>query len=216
MRPLNREPALPAQEAPAQDLPALPDAVFRKELLELIPFLRAFSRSLCGNRDAADDLAQDALAKAWQSRASFRPGSNLKAWLFTILRNQFYSDRRRSWRQTPLDTATAERIQSPRDEQNRATELSDTTRALYCLPPEQREALILVGVGGFSYEEAAAIGGCAVGTVKSRVARARHALIAMLDGKTELSGAERLTGREAAHKLISELQRLSPHADSCV
>ena len=71
---------------------------FRKDLLGLIPFLRAFSRSLCGDRELADDLAQEALAKAWQSRDTFRAGSNLKAWLFTILRNQFYSDRRRAWR----------------------------------------------------------------------------------------------------------------------
>ena len=77
------------------------DGDFRRDLLGLIPFLRAFSRSLCGDRELADDLAQEALAKAWQSRDTFRAGSNLKAWLFTILRNQFYSDRRRAWRQPP-------------------------------------------------------------------------------------------------------------------
>src|SRR5260370_18402352 len=87
---------------------------FRKDLLGLIPFLRAFSRSLCGDRELADDLAQEALAKAWQSRDTFRAGSNLKAWLFTILRNQFYSDRRRAWRQAPWGGTPAERGTVPR------------------------------------------------------------------------------------------------------
>src|SRR5258705_13549406 len=83
------------------------DGDFRRDLLDLIPFLRAFSRSLCGDRELADDLAQEALAKAWQSRDTFRAGSNLKAWLFTILRNQFFSDHGRAWRQAPwAKTAT--------------------------------------------------------------------------------------------------------------
>src|SRR5690348_18469889 len=76
---------------------------FKTELLGLIPFLRAFARSLTGNPESADDLAQETLVKAWQSRDTFIPGTNLKAWLFTILRNQFYSDRRRAWRQAPWD-----------------------------------------------------------------------------------------------------------------
>jgi RNA polymerase sigma-70 factor (ECF subfamily) len=161
-------------EAPAMS-PDEADAVFRKDLLSLIPFLRAFSRSLCGERELADDLAQEALAKAWQSRDTFRPGSNLKAWLFTILRNQFYSDRRRAWRQAPWDESAVERVPAARGEQTWAVQLSDTARALRGLPAEQREALILVGAGGFSYEDAARIANCAVGTVKSRVARARKA-----------------------------------------
>ena len=76
---------------------------FREKLVELIPFLRAFARTLCGHRDEADDLCQEALAKAWQSRATFEPGTNLKAWLFMILRNQFYSEKRRAWRQKPWE-----------------------------------------------------------------------------------------------------------------
>ena len=186
------------------------DADFRKGLLELIPFLRAFSRSLCGDRELADDLAQEALAKAWQSRETFRAGSNLKAWLFTILRNQFYSDRRRAWRQAPWDESAAERVPTAKGEQTWAVQLSDTARALRALPAEQREALILVGAGGFSYEDAASISNCAVGTVKSRVARARKALISALDGKGPLPDEPRLAGRDATNEIMAQLDRLAP------
>src|SRR4029079_9807689 len=116
---------------------------FKTELLGLVPFLRAFARSLTGNQEAPDDLAQETLVKAWQSRSSFIPGTNLKAWLFTILRNQFYSDRRRAWRQAPWDQDAAERIPGGGgQDQGWAAELSDTARALRVLTDEQREALI--------------------------------------------------------------------------
>ena len=186
------------------------DEDFRKDLLGLIPFLRAFSRSLCGDRELADDLAQEALTKAWQSRDTFRAGSNLKAWLFTILRNQFYSDRRRAWRQAPWDDAAAERMPVARGEQIWAVQLSDTARALRGLPAEQREALILVGAGGFSYEDAARISNCAVGTVKSRVARARKALSAALEGSGPLSGEPRPAGGDATNEIMAQLDRLAP------
>ena len=187
-----------------------PDLEFRKGLLGLIPFLRAFSRSLCGDRELADDVAQEALAKAWQSRDSFRPGTNLKAWLFTILRNQFYSDRRRAWRQVPWDETAAERIPTARGEQTWAVQLSDTARALRALPAEQREALILVGAGGFSYEDAARISNCALGTVKSRVARARKALSAALDGNGPLPGEPSPGGGDATNEIMAQLERLTP------
>src|SRR5471030_3186090 len=118
-----------------------PPDEFKTELLGLVPFLRAFARSLCGSHEGADDLAQEALVKAWQSRDSFVPGTNLKAWLFTILRNQFYSDRRRSWRQTSWDAEAAERIPGNNGGQAWAADLSDAARALKALPAEQREAL---------------------------------------------------------------------------
>ncbi len=187
-----------------------PDAQFKQGLLELIPFLRAFARSLCGNPDAADDLAQETLVKAWQSRRMFAAGTNLKAWLFTILRNQFYSDRRRAWRQAAWDQDAAERIPGTSSEQTAAAELSDTARALRSLSDEQREALILVGAGGFSYEAAAAICNCAVGTVKSRVARARKSLLAALDGSAPLPGMERSAQGDAAHEIMAQLDRLVP------
>lgn len=187
-----------------------PDREFQRDLLGLIPFLRAFSRSLCGDRELADDLAQEALAKAWQSRDTFRAGSNLKAWLFTILRNQFYSDRRRAWRQAPWDDSVAERMPVARGEQTWAVQLSDTARALRGLPAEQREALILVGAGGFSYEDAAKISNCAVGTVKSRVARARKALSATLEGTGPLPSEPRPAGRDATNEIMAQLDRLAP------
>ena len=185
-------------------------AEFRTELLGLIPFLRAFARSLTGSQEGADDLAQETLVKAWQSRDSFVPGTNLKAWLFTILRNQFYSDRRRAWRQAPWDQEAAERIPGGGQDQGWAAELSDTARALRVLTDEQREALILVGAGGFSYEDAAEICNCAVGTVKSRVARARKALIAILDGDEALPNTERPAEGEAARDIMAQLDRLAP------
>ena len=182
---------------------------FKSELLALVPFLRAFARSLSGRRDSADDLAQEALVKAWQSRASFIPGTNLKAWLFMILRNHFYSERRRAWRQTPWDAEAAERIPGNNGGQAWAAELSDVARALKSLPIEQREALILVGAGGFAYQEAARISNCAVGTVKSRVARARSALLATLDSDQSLPPSDRPAQGEAAREIMAQLDRLT-------
>ncbi|HTQ13798.1 MAG TPA: sigma-70 family RNA polymerase sigma factor [Rhizomicrobium sp.] len=186
------------------------DETFKQGMLELIPFLRAFARSLCGNPEMADDLAQETLVKAWQARSMFAAGTNLKAWLFTILRNQFYSDRRRAWRQAPWDQDAAERIPGSNNEQSWAADLSDTARALRTLSDEQREALILVGAGGFSYEDAAAICGCAVGTVKSRVARARKSLLSILEGEEPLPAAPHATEGDAAHEIMAELDRLAP------
>jgi len=201
-----------SDSSPMTENPEAPD--FKNDLLALIPFLRAFARTLCGNPDMADDLAQEALVKAWQARSSFIPGTNLKAWLFTILRNQFYSDRRRSWRQAPWDQDAAERMPGMRDEQDWAAQLSDTARALRTLSDEQREALILVGAGGFSYEEAARICNCAVGTVKSRVARARKALIDILDGDDKLAAEPRPEQGDAARDIMAQLDRLAPSRDS--
>jgi RNA polymerase sigma-70 factor (ECF subfamily) len=170
------------------------------------------ARSLCGNPDIADDLAQETLVKAWQSRATFAPGTNLKAWLFTILRNQFYSDRRRAWRQAPWDQDAAERIPGASEEQAWAAELSDTARALTSLSDEQREALILVGAGGFSYEAAAQICNCAVGTVKSRVARARKTLIGILEGSEPLPANTGEDSADATNEIMAQLDRLAPGA----
>lgn len=205
--------AIQSDMAPGARSKGDPDAQFKADLLDLIPFLRAFARSLCGNQETADDLAQETLVKAWQARNMFAPGTNLKAWLFTILRNQFYSDRRRAWRQAPWDQDAAERIPGSSAEQSWAAELSDTARALSQLSDEQREALILVGAGGFSYEDAAAICHCAVGTVKSRVARARKSLLSLLEGDEPLPpSAQGADAGDAADDILAQLDRLAPDA----
>ena len=157
-------------------VPADPDAQFQADLVALLPQMRAFARSLTGDRTQADDLAQEAMLKAWRGRNGFQPGTNLKAWTFMIVRNQFYSDKRRSWRSQPLDPETAERTLVAVTNPLAGLELDDLRRALAMLPDDQREALILIGAGGLSYEEASEICGVAIGTVKSRVSRARDRL----------------------------------------
>jgi RNA polymerase sigma-70 factor (ECF subfamily) len=165
---------------------------FKAELLDAVPALRAFARSLSGRADLADDLAQETLLRAWANRKSFTPGTNLKAWLFTILRNAFYSGLRKRIREVEdPDEVHARNIAMP-PSQEEGVDLDDLQRALERLPAEQCEALILIGASGFSYEEAAAICGCAVGTMKSRVSRARRALLADLGG---LPGGEDGTPR---------------------
>jgi RNA polymerase sigma-70 factor (ECF subfamily) len=151
-------------------------AAFQAELTALIPRMRAFARTMCGDATAGDDLAQEVLLKAWSARASYQPGTNLKAWLFMIMRNQFYSEKRRSWRSVPLDQEMAEQTLVASSNPGAIVELDELRRAMMCLPDEQREALILVGAGGWSYEEVAEMCECAVGTVKSRVSRARDRL----------------------------------------
>ncbi len=183
------------------------DEAFRRELVGLIPHLRAFARTLCGNPTGADDLAQDAMLKAWDARASFEMGTNMKAWTFMILRNQFYSEKRRSWRSTQLDQEAAERTLVAVDDPEAPVALDELRQGLAMLPIEQREALILVGAGGFAYEEAAAICDCAVGTVKSRVSRARRALQGILE-----SGAYHRDGSaagEAMSSILAHAERLS-------
>lgn len=151
-------------------------AVFQHELTEAIPHLRAFARSLCGDRAEADDLVQETLIKAWTARARFEDGSSMRAWTFRILRNHFYSERRRAWRKQEQGGEIHENAAITNEQQSWALQLDDVRRALLDIPEEQREALVLVGAGGLSYEEAAQVCGCAVGTVKSRVSRGRAAL----------------------------------------
>ena len=183
------------------------DEGFKRELVLLIPHLRAFARTLTGDATAADDLAQDAMMKAWDARASYQMGTNMKAWTFMILRNQFYSEKRRSWRQSQLDQEAAERTLVAVDDPEAPVALDELRQALKTLPEEQREALILVGVGGFAYEEAAEICGCAVGTVKSRVSRARRALLTTLE-KGGYSRDGKAAG-DAMRTILGEADRLA-------
>ncbi len=174
---------------------------FKRELEEVIPHLRAFARGLCGRPDMADDLVQEALMKAWAAQERFEPGTSMRAWTFVILRNAYLTDMRRNRFRGEYDEGVAERILTAPASQEEPLHLSDMHRALLTLPAERREALLLVGAGGFSYEEAAEICGCAIGTIKSRVGRARSALAEMLE---EGSIPQRSTDDDIAHDAILE------------
>ncbi len=155
-------------------------AALKSALLAEIPSLRAFAISLSGNPDLADDLVQETVMKAWAAHASFVEGTSLRAWLFTIMRNHYFSLYRKARREVlDADGAAAARLASAPAQQGHL-DLADFRAALDTLVPDQREALILVGASGFSYEEAATICGCAVGTIKSRVNRARQRLMQIL------------------------------------
>ncbi|MCK0127329.1 sigma-70 family RNA polymerase sigma factor [Erythrobacter sp. F6033] len=186
-----------AEKKPLPERTPAEKAAFKRELTEVVPHLRAFARGLCGRPDMADDLVQEAMLKAWAAQDRFEPGTSMRAWTFVILRNAYLTDMRRNRFRGEYDEGVAERILTAPAGQEEPIHLSDMHRALLTLPPERREALLLVGAGGFSYEEAAEICGCAVGTIKSRVGRARATLNSMLaDGdiprrSTEDAGAHR-------------------------
>ncbi len=162
---------------------------FRAQLLAVIPALRGFARGLCGSRELADDMAQDAMMRAWAAQKSFTPGTNFRAWIFMILRNQFYTTIRRNSRMVSWDPEVAERVLIAQAAQHDGLNLQDVESALQKLPAEQREVLILIGANGLSYEEASEVMGCAIGTIKSRLARGRAALATLING-TEQYNAE--------------------------
>src|SRR5262249_5517165 len=172
----------------------------------MLPSLNAFSSSLCKDRELAKDITQETLLKAWQARTTFRPGTNLRAWLFAILRNVLHSHRRRAWRQ--VDPGDGEVFDRPGPEmpQEWAVHASDAVRALHLLPDAQRQALMLVGLGGFDCVDAAAIAGCEVGTLKSRVSRARKAIAAVLEQTDRLPGMLPPVG-SGADAILTELKR---------
>lgn len=189
--------------------PTFNEADFRQELTALIPHLRAFARSLAGNPTLADDVAQDALLKAWNARESFKPGTNLKAWAFTILRNQFYSIKRRSWRATSLEPQVAEQTIVANSNPEQSVHLNELRRGLDMLKDDQREALILVGASGLSYEEAAEICDVAVGTIKSRVSRARKALEVIMQGGQFDDDADEVGALDAMDAILEEADRIA-------
>jgi RNA polymerase sigma-70 factor, ECF subfamily len=152
----------------------------RQGLIAFLPNLRAFAIALCGDADRADDLVQDTMLKAWNSLDTFQEGTNLRAWLFTILRNTYFSECRRRRREVPDESGEYVAQLAVPPSQHGAVDAQDVLKALTQLTADQREALILVGAEGFAYEEAAEICGCAVGTIKSRVNRARNRLIELL------------------------------------
>ena len=167
----------------------------RDEIVGHLPALRAFAVSLTRNGAAADDLVQDTIVKAWTNIDKFKVGTNLRAWLFTILRNTFYSAYRKQRREVAdVDGVMAGRLAEKPAHDGRI-QLTEFERAFKLLPDEQREALVLVGASGFSYEEAADTCGVAVGTIKSRVNRARRRLadLLQLDSDDELEMTDRAT-----------------------
>ncbi len=160
---------------------------FKSDLVAAIPALRAFAVSLTGRSGWADDLVQETLVKAWANQASFQLGSRMQAWLFTILRHEYYSEYRRRRHEVPdPDGMIAARL-TTHAAQDGHVAFREFRVALAKLAPGHREALILVGASGMSYEEAAAIANCAVGTMKSRVARARGKLAQLLGSDDEQS-----------------------------
>ena len=172
---------------------------FKREMLATLPSLRAFAVSLTGKHDKADDLVQDTVMKAWAKQTSFEMGTNIKAWLFTILRNHFRSEYRK--RRREVEDADGKHTDSLKSqpEQMWHVEFGELRTALAKLAADQREALILVGASGFSYEEAAEICGCAVGTVKSRVNRARARLAELMS----VTGAEDFGPDEATRGVMT-------------
>ena len=152
----------------------------KSELVDHLPALRAFALSLTREGASADDLVQDTIVKAWTNIDKFQAGTNLRAWLFTILRNTFYSARRKTRREVSDSDGLHAARQATRPEHDGRLALNDFRAAFAQLPDEQREALVLVGASGFSYDEAARMTGVAVGTVKSRANRGRRRLAELL------------------------------------
>ncbi len=159
---------------------------FERDVLASMPSLKAYAVSLSGNGERASDLVQETVLRAFANKKSFERGTNLPAWLFTILKNLFRSEYRK--RRREVEDAEGSYAKTLKTQPNQVSymDFEDFKVALDKVPPDQREALILVGASGFSYEDAAVICGCAVGTIKSRVNRARCRLMALLDGETEL------------------------------
>ena len=177
---------------------------FKDGLIREIPNLRAFAASLSGSMQLADDLVQDTLLKAWGNSDKFEPGTSLRAWLFTILRNTYYSLYRKRGREVQDSEGTYAERMATHGNQESHLDLADFRKALAKLPEEQREVLIMVGATGLSYEEAADICGVAIGTIKSRVNRARTKLAELLSiGSVDDLGPDR-TSAAAMQRVGSE------------
>ena len=176
--PQTLDPATKSSGTSAKPRPSASDP--REEIVTHLRPMRAFAMSLTRDRARADDVVQDTVLKAWSNIEKFEPGTNMRAWLFTILRNTFYSERRQAAREVGDPDGTMSERMAVRPDHDGRLALADFRRAFEALPDVQREALILVGAEGFSYEEAAAMCGCAVGTIKSRANRGRRQLAVLL------------------------------------
>jgi RNA polymerase sigma-70 factor (ECF subfamily) len=181
--------------------------------------LRLFARSLAGNRSQADDLVQSAIMRALDAAQQFTPGTNIKAWMFTILRNFFYNQwRSPASREMQLDDSL-DYMRTVAASQHANLEVCDFRRAFAQLPLQQREALLLIGVSGLDYEAAAAVCGCASGTMKSRVSRGRASLLALMDGGSlnmrrnevvAISGMDLITALQGSGAALN--RRVAPRA----
>lgn len=190
-----------------QETPRLSDAAFKAAMVKVIPQLRAFARSLSGDRDLADDLVQETMLKAWAAKARFVAGTNFRAWSFTILRNHYFSLSRRHRFVGEWDDLVADRKLAADADQEDCVALRDVMRALLELPASQREALILIGAGGLSYEEAAEITGVELGTVKSRVSRARASLDQIISsGRLATKRSETIANQDVVVSIFAQLQ----------
>jgi RNA polymerase sigma-70 factor (ECF subfamily) len=150
------------------------------DIVELIPRLRRYARALAGERNAADDLVQDTLERAWSKLHLYRRGTDLRAWLFTVMHNVYVNQRRAARVNVPLDEEMPELAQPVRETDTLV--LRDLDAAIRRLPPDQREVLLLVALEDMSYDQAAVTLGVPIGTVMSRLSRAREKLRAMLSG----------------------------------
>ena len=177
------------------------------ELVRLLPQMKAFARSLSRDPVQADDLTQEAFVRAWRQRDSFTPGTNMRAWVFTIIRNLFFSEFNRSRRVSQLDPKFAEETLVAVSDPTASLELDDLRRAMQDLSVEHRQALNLVSVEGLTYYEAAVICRCAEGTMKSRISRAREALVALM-AKGKFKG-ERRAPALAMNAIFADAQRAS-------
>jgi RNA polymerase sigma factor (sigma-70 family) len=189
----------------------LSDPDFHAQLTRAIPHLRAFGRSLCGNADLADDLLQETLLKAWAARHHFVAGTSFHAWTFTILRNVYFGQIRRQRFVGDYDELEAERLLNTPATQQSGLQATDVLRALQALPAAQREVLILAAVGHVSYEEMAEICGVAIGTIKSRMARARAALAEVIDsGVVPDSRHDFVMKGDVLAAFVDELRKIAP------
>jgi RNA polymerase sigma-70 factor (ECF subfamily) len=191
-----------------------PKDTFERDLVALLPHLRNFSRMLCRKQDFAEDITQETLIKAWRARDRFVPGTNLRAWLFTILRHEFYSYRRRAWRQVAWDEDFGSQIPVPADEQSWAMDLSDCRRALGQLPVGQRDTVLLVGAGGFGYEDAAKLLRSPVGTLKSRLARGRRNLTKLLASDEPLQPRSQMRATTGVDEVLAQMSAVEAVARS--
>lgn len=183
-----------------------PSRLFQKALVDAMPQLRRYALRLCSDPNFADDLVQETMLNAWLARHRFQAGTNLKAWCATILRNVFFSHKRRSWRMLPLADEVMDSLPATTFGESDALDLLALRNVIGLLAAEQREALLLVAVGGLSYNDAAEVCGCAPGTIKSRVSRARLRASVLLEAnKAGFSSDPDLSAQGAMDDLFHQV-----------